>query len=260
MKIILSKWKALLRKHKLHERYYHDFVARHAHVFFPMLWKSLQVISKVRLGAELVTDLVQVRDEASLGLSYPLIEIEPPWAAPFTKEGVASARLTRTIHQILDWRRWLEEHKSEARRLFPSLLHFADVRPLFLYCIVIGTRENSRRWLDKRNQLGETLGISIRSFDWLTGCLSARSQCSPFAAYYHGGGCEEDHLKLEIKNALANPFVRAMSDPEWRAFISCCFSDNHMVGHHAERLLQFRRTNAHEAAFLRRHRLKRIRP
>src|SRR5437868_9416318 len=72
MKTIRSKWSALLRKEKLHERYYHDFIALHAHTFFPMLMHSLQVISKIRLGAELVTDLVLVRDEASMGLSYLL--------------------------------------------------------------------------------------------------------------------------------------------------------------------------------------------
>lgn len=252
MKSIRSRWTSLLRKEKLHERYYHDFIARHAHSFFPMLGESIQVISKIRLGAELVTDLVLVRDEASMGLSYFLIEIEPPWAAPFTKDGVASARLTRAIHQILDWKRWLEEHRSEARKLFPSFLHYADPKTLFEFCVVIGTRQNSRPWLEKRNHLAETLGISIRSFDWLTGCLSARSQYCSFVDVYIGGGAEEDKLNPEIKNALANPFVRAMTDPEWREFISGRFSDGHMVGHHAERLLKFRRTNSHEAQFLRR--------
>lgn len=253
MKRIRSRWYALLQKDKLHERYYHDFIARHAHTFFPMLGKSIQVISKIRLGAEWVTDLVLVRDEASLGLSYRFIEIEPPWAAPFTKDGVASARLTRAIHQILDWKRWLEEHRSEARKLFPSRLHHVDAKPLFKYRIIIGNRKNSRPWLDKRNHLAETLGIAIRSFDWLTGCLSARTQCRSYADYYHGGGAEEDELDPVVKNALANPFVRAMTDPEWREFVSGRFSDNHMVGHHAARLLQFRRTNSHEALFLRRH-------
>jgi hypothetical protein len=258
MKSIRSKWNALLRKDRLHERYYHAFIAKHAHMFFPMLGRSLQVISKIRLGAELITDLVLVRDESSLGLSYLLIEIEPPWVSPFTKDGVASARLTRAIHQILDWKRWLEEHKSEARRLFPSFLHRTEERPLFRHCIVIGNRQNSHRWLDKRNHLAEILGISIRSFDWLTDCLSARNAYHGFADMYHGGGMEEDKVRSQIKNALANPFVRAMTNPEWREFVAGRFSSSHMVGHHADRLLQFRRTNSHEARFFRRHRLKRI--
>jgi Domain of unknown function (DUF4263) len=252
MKAIRSRWNTLLRRQNLHERYYHDFIARHAHIFFPMFCRSIQVISKIRLGAELVTDLVIVQDEASRGLSYWLVELESPWNAPFTKGGVASGRLTRAIHQVLDWKRWLDEHQSEARKLFPSRLYYSDLKPMFEYSIVIGTRENSRRWLDKRNQLAETLGIFIRSFDWLTGRLIARSGCHPFADEYRGGGYEEDNLKPEIKNALANPFVRAMTDPEWRAFVGCRFSGSHMVGHHAERLLQFRKTNMHEAAFLRR--------
>lgn len=256
MRAIRGRWNALLQRQNLHERFYHDFIARNAHTFFPMLMDSIQVLSKIRLGADLITDLVLVRDEASMGLSYLLIEIEPPWITPFTKEGIASARLTRAIHQTLDWKRWLEEHRSEARKLFPSFLHYADPKTLFKFCIIIGTRENTRPWLDKRNHLAETLGISIRSFDWLTGCLHARRNFSPIADEYLGGGAEEDALPPEIKNALANPFVRAMSDPEWREFISGRFSDNHMVGHHAERLLQFRRTNSHEARFLRRHNLE----
>ena len=73
MKSIRAKWAGLLRKEKLHERYYHDFVARHAHIFFPMFLKNIQVVSKIRLGAELVTDLVLVRDEPAadslIGLS-----------------------------------------------------------------------------------------------------------------------------------------------------------------------------------------------
>lgn len=259
MKSIRSKWNALLKKERLHERYFHDFIARHAHMFFPMLGNTLQVVSKIRLGAELVTDLVIVRDEASLGLSYLLIEIEPPWTAPFTKDGVASARLTRAVHQVLDWKRWLEEHRSEARKLFPSFLYPTDEQPLFRYCIVIGTRMNSRPWLRKRNDLAETLGITIRSFDWLTERLLNRIQCRFFADEYHGGGAEEDELSRAMKNALANPFVRAMSDPEWREFISGDFSYNHMVGHHAERLLKFRRTNSHEARFCRQHGLTRSR-
>lgn len=258
MKGILASWNALLRKEKLHERYYHDFLARHAHIFFPMLMQSIQVISKIRLGAELVTDLVLVRDEASMGLSYLLIEIESPSAAPFTKGGVSSARLTRAIHQILDWKRWLEQHKSEARKIFPSFLHYANPETLFDFCIVMGTRENTRPWLDKRNQLSKTLGISIRSFDWLTDRLSARHQCAAFADEYVGGGAEEDKLAPEIKNALANPFVRAMTDPEWREFVAGRFSDHHMVGHNAVRLLEFRRTNSHEAKFLRRHALTKL--
>jgi len=256
MKSIRKQWKTLLKKEGLHERYYHDFIARHAHTFFPMLGNVLQVISKVRLGAELVTDIVIVRDESSLGLSYQLIEIETPWVRPFTKDGIASARLTRAIHQILDWKRWLEQHKSEARRLFPSLLHLTDERPLFRYCIVIGARQNSRSWLHKRNHLSETLGINIRSFDWLTDCLMSRSAAHSFADEYHGGGAEEDSLPRRTKNALANPFVRAMSDPEWRKFIVGQFGYSHMVGHHADRLLAFRRTNSHEARFFKTHGLK----
>jgi hypothetical protein len=250
MKSIRSKWNELLRSDKLQERYYHDFIARNAHVFFPMKWSSIQVLSKIRLGAELVTDFVIVRDEGSYGLAYQLIEIERPWDIPFTKDGIASARLTRAIHQILDWKRWIEEHRIEARKLFPSFLHLVECKPLFQYCIIIGTRKNSHSWLDKRNQLSETLGISIRSFDWLTEHLQHRSESHFFHDEYTGGGAEEDQLEPIIRNALANPFVRAMSDPEWREFISGRFNFSHMVGHNAERLLKFRRTNSYEKNFL----------
>src|ERR1044072_2384952 len=80
MKSIRSRWNALLQKEKLHERYYHDFIARHAHIFFPMLLHSIQVISKIRLGAELGTDLVLVRDAASMGRLYPLVVVATPRA------------------------------------------------------------------------------------------------------------------------------------------------------------------------------------
>ena len=115
--------------------------------------------AKVRLGAELVTDFVIVRDVGTYGLSYLLIEIEPSWVAPFTKDGIASRPLNRAIHQILSWQQWLDEHRSEARKLFPSGLHYAVIKPLFEYCIVIGDRENSPPWLDRRNRLAQSLGI-----------------------------------------------------------------------------------------------------
>ena len=252
MKRIRSDWDALLQRDKLPERYYHDFIARHAHVFFPMFRDSVQVINKIRLGAELVTDLVTVRDEASHGLSYCLIEIEPPWAAPFTKDGISSARLNRAIQQVLDWKRWLDDHQTEARRLFPSFLHFGGIRTLFKFCIIIGTRKNSRQWLEKRNHLSEALGISIRSFDCLTDGLRALRAGRIFVDEYMGGGVEEDRLPPEVKNALANPFVRAMTDPDWRKFVSGRFDHCHMVGHNAESLLAIRRTNSHEAPFLKR--------
>src|SRR6266853_5131417 len=126
---VINRWKRLLRSDKTREQTLHCFLAKHAQLFLRNGSGFATVISKLRLGAEFVADFVSVYDNWSEGIRYSLIEIELPQTAPFTKDGVASARLSRAIQQVLSWKSWLAEHTTEARRLFPSLFHRTATRP-----------------------------------------------------------------------------------------------------------------------------------
>jgi len=232
------QWKQLILKKKAPESAYHRFLVEYGRLFFADLGGVIEVVSKLRFGADFVSDFVAIRDVGSYGLTYEIVEIEIPQAHPFTGEGIASARLSRAIQQVLNWRMWLQAHVNEARRIFPSGLYFPGARPVFTFKIIIGTRENSSQWLDRRNALSEALGISIRSFDSLTEQLNRSFFFNSIL-----GGAEEDSLPIRTKNALANPFMRALSDSDWRKLVNGRLEHRHFLAHNHTKLLELRKPN-----------------
>jgi hypothetical protein len=245
---ISSEWTRLLAKPKPREQSLHAFLAKHAQLAFRDEFYFATAISKLRLGAELVTDFVSVYDNHSAGIRYKLIEIEKPQTVPFTKEGIPSSGLARAIQQILSWRQWLDEHQSEARRLFPSLFHRYDLRPIFRYEIIIGNRTNSESWIDRRNMLAESLGISIRSFD----CFSPRFRSAIEFRQFSDIGDEKHFCDLETRNQLACPFVGALTDPEWRDMLDVTRRSSTHFMHWYGRLLAHRRKENAYAGYFRR--------
>lgn len=248
LKPIGKEWLELLSKSKPREETLHAFLAKHAQLAF---WDDFQfaaVISKLRLGAELVTDFVAVYDSYSLGIRYKLIEIERPDMDPFTKEGILSSGLSRAIQQVLSWRQWLDEHSSEAKRLFPSLYFKHDQRTVFRYEIIIGNRENSAIWLDRRNALAESLGISIRSFD----SISPRFRRTIGFGQFSEIGDEKYECDNETLNRLACPFVRALTDSSWRQMLKEGRREHsHFMGWYGNILVKFRQENEYADRFRR---------
>lgn len=212
---ILKEWCDLLNQRKAEEAY-HSYLREYAGFFLAYGWEVNLLISKLRLGADFTTDFIVGRDQHSNGVWYELIEIETPYDAPFTKNGNPSARLSGAIQQIQNWRRWIIDNRREIHKLLPSYgVRTSRMNPNYNFKIIIGNRENSAKWLEKRNDLANQLGIEIRSFDYLTDSVKAKH----FPNTTNFASTEEGYLTSTERNMLANPFCMAYSDKTWRNII-----------------------------------------
>ncbi|MGO9610549.1 MAG: Shedu anti-phage system protein SduA domain-containing protein, partial [Verrucomicrobiia bacterium] len=230
---VLKKWEKLLDDEK-DELDYHEFLRQHAGLFFGDHHTHI-VISKVRLGGEYTTDFVAGYGRASNGFIYQLIEIETPQAAPFTKAGQPSERLTHALQQVDDWDKWLTLNPEETRKIFPAARY--NPSKYTRYTIIIGRRGNSKRWLDKRNQLSQNRGVAIRSFDHLTDRLRDRH----FYSHASFGTAQGDKLPDHVANRLENPFYEAFSEKQWRRLLrENSYHDGHFVEKNANILIEAR--------------------
>lgn len=234
---VARRWQKLIHRRGVAEHQVHRYLANHGHLFFRSSCNFAAVVSKLRFGAEFVSDFVVVYDQRSAGITYRLVEIERPDSVPFTKEGIASARLSRAIQQVLSWKQWLTDHPVESRKLFPSLLRQIE-RPVFEFEIIIGTRENTSAWVERRNALAQSLGICIRSFDSLTARLQ---NC--FFDDFSDIHDEAHMLSLEQRNQLASPFLQAMTDPQWRELVGKRPLSASFVCSYADKLVPLRKLN-----------------
>ncbi len=235
---VLNKWEKLLNAREK-EEIYQDFIARHAGLFLCDGERHLISISKLRLGADYVIDFAVAEENFSHGLYWELIEIKTPTTSPFTKKGQPVARLTGAIQQIHDWKRWILDHRREAERLFPGNGMRTERKPNFKFTIIIGSRDNSEAWLDKRNQLSDELRIDIRSFEYLTELFRMNSYHD--RAYIFS--TEAKRLNDWQMNQLANPFCKAYTDYRWRQVLRKTIGGSHFVSQSAEALLSYREHN-----------------
>jgi hypothetical protein len=230
----------MLEDENLREEAYQRFLTEHAGLFFshPSAGDDQLISAKVRLGSDFTTDFVVAASVRSLGINYMLIEIESPHSSPYTAAGAPSARLNTAVQQILDWRRWIERNREEAKRLFPSKQFIRHDDPNFSYMIVIGRRESGDE--ARRNDYAKKLGITIRSFDYLTDALISR-RFQPFV------WISRDIVPViseQENNAYANPFYVAYSDPEWRRIASEGeYNASHVVASNLDLLMRYRRYN-----------------
>ncbi len=75
------------------------------------------IISKQKLGIELITDFVTRR----LDNRYILVEIEKPQDKIFTANGNFSAKFTHAFGQILDFQQWIDSNSEYARKHMPGI-------------------------------------------------------------------------------------------------------------------------------------------
>lgn len=242
---ISAKWEKLIHSERVSEHQVHRFLELHSHLVFRNSLDFCTVVTKLRFGADYISDLVLVFDERSEGVHYHLIELERPDTPPFTQEGIASSRLSRAIQQILSWKQWLADHPAEAGKLFPSAARMFGGRTSFSYGIYIGTRNNSAAWVDRRNTLAQSLGVKIRSFD----SIGDRLKDPPLFSDLSSVGDEKHSCTLEVRNKLACPFLKAMTDGQWRMMIGDSKYPGHIMKHFSEHLVSMRQANRYLLQF-----------
>lgn len=104
----------------------------------------------------------------SLGVKWVLVELESPTAPLFTKDRRESRQLAKGISQINEWRRWLDDNRTYARRAGRSGLGLKDIASDSPGLLLIGREHN--RSADNRDQLRQLAlhhRIEIHSYDWL---------------------------------------------------------------------------------------------
>lgn len=211
---VINQWQLLLNEN-YPESIYHNYLKKHANLFLVDSINSYFAISKLKLGSEFELDFAIPYENYSHGLTWELIEIESPHTAPYTKGGLPSARLTEATQQIRNWKSWLQTSRSEAKKLFSLWCIRTERQPNFNYTIIIGTRKNSEKWLQERNQYSQESGINIRSFDYLTDCVKRRLYLDQ--VFLGSGTWDEENPDLRSK--LANPFIEAFTDSQWKKFL-----------------------------------------
>ena len=205
---LIRDWNNLLDK-KEKEEVYHSFLAEHAG-FFLADETAFAVISKLKLGAELETDFVIIRDGYSNGTIYEFIEIEKPWSGLFNEKGIPSKDFNTSLQQIRDWKRWLIDNKSYFRKYLPTANTRVINNSNLKFKIVIGRRDNPIINLEKRFQIASDNNIEIRSFDSLTDKLSSRF-FMPYSTLN-----DKEKLSDDILAKIVNPFNKALTDSDWR--------------------------------------------
>jgi hypothetical protein len=211
---IVADWEHILNSNH-NEEIYHKFVSENIGLFFSPGWQSVLAITKLRLNVENTTDLIIMVDKHSDGLEYNIIEFKKPSDKVYTKGMVPSATLTKAIQQIQNYSNWIQENRSEAKKLFPSFGLRLNINPNIIFTIIIGRRDVSMdEYINKRNILSRNIKVDIRSYDYLTDRLCDNF----FSDYIHIASFQNKEAFL-YDNKLANPFYSAMSDGEWRELL-----------------------------------------
>jgi Domain of unknown function (DUF4263) len=239
---IRDRWLAMLEDEVLREEDYQVFLAENAGFFFSFqsAGQDQLVSAKIRLGSDFTTDFVVTRSVRSYGVNYTFIEIESPHTPAYTAAGVPSSRLNTAVQQVQDWQRWLERNREEAKRLFPSKQFIRNDDPNFSYVIVIGRRTNMRGHEARRNHYARSMGISIRTFDYLTDEMFERR----FSAFTWISRDLVPQISEQDNNDYSNPFWKAFSDPQWRSIVrNGDFTRSHFIANNLPLLMSHRTYN-----------------
>lgn len=243
---ILERWNIILERQNDNEHAIHKYLAEYGNLFFVDNQLSFFVISKMRLGADLIPDLVVASDHRSYGVGYNFIELKKPSDRPFTKDGHASASLSRAIQQCLSYKQWLHHHIREASKRLCFLVDGEYIDRMFSFSIYIGRRDEMVKWRNERQILSSTLQIPIRSYDALTDDLAGRA----FGDTLLHAFSDTRELTPQMQNQLANPFVRAFSDREWAGYLKEKKYIAHIIGREAETTLKWRRYSGANKRFM----------
>lgn len=225
---------------ELSEHAYHDFLKKHAGFFLYNGVASYMALSKIKLGSDFEIDFAVPFEGYSSGLQWLLIEIEKPQDAPYTKAGVPSAALSRATQQVRDWKVWLQEHRSLAKQMFAVWGVRPERFPNFRFQVIIGTRNNSEKFLKLRDAYSKENGVEVRSFDYLMDLAKRR----PFMDSCVVGSGNWDQDNIDLRKELANPFAEALTDSQWKKILSDPnVIEPHFTAHSCEAYLRERTIN-----------------
>ena len=123
---------------------------------FANRWAVNEIIPKFKFGTEFISDFVVVSGQ-SWSYDIYLIELEPPTASPFNKDGTYSQRLNGAMKQINEWLDWVRINEAYFRRSLASKMNdyygksqiydepriLDDYRRFFIHSkIIIGCRNH----------------------------------------------------------------------------------------------------------------------
>ena len=230
---LIQKWEELISQ-DLTENKYHEFLKEYAGFFFSD-YNCYLTISKLKLGSELETDFINIRDQRSNGIVYEFIEIEKPNCKLFNVAGSPGKEFNTAIQQIRDWKRFLIENKDWFRKNLPSQTTRIINNSGVTFTIIIGRRTDNLLEIEKRNQIADELGIQIRSFDYLTDLLRKRK--------FFNNACLDTEKGEWFENQIENPFCKAINDSKWREFCEKRFTWTHFYKNNCEKIIELREYN-----------------
>jgi hypothetical protein len=237
---IKEDWSESLTNSNLKEKHYQNFLAECPGFFLDPYTENPQIISKLKLGSDYETDFVIVREGYSNGTIFEFVEIESPYSPPYTKHGIPSNRLTTAIQQVSNWRNWIDHNRSLFTRMMGpsrSVINNSNLK----FTIIIGNRENSKMFLEERNNLSHKLHIEIRSFEYLSDNL--KKKCDHIRNTTSLISAEMSAISYEVQNELANPFFMATSDSDWKKMVRRFKASYHHYSNNVDLILSSRKYN-----------------
>ena len=157
------------------------------------------VVPQKNLGGEYVPDFL-VGGVTSLGFRWLLVELESPSAPMRIKDGQGSQQLRKGINQIKDWRNWITENLSTARK--PRTSHglgLPGIKPNSDGLVLISRDDHQSRSNAMRNTHDWESHIQVHSYDWLLRTVANRLH-NPF--HYEFGTMAQETLDAEMRRDL----------------------------------------------------------
>ena len=135
------------------------------------------VFPKIALGVQYETDFMCL-DIPSSGKEWIGVELESSKKQVITKTGRKRAELEHAIQQVRDWRSWITENLSYARKnKEQNGLGLTDIAPRFFGYVIIGRRHNyNSKFNELRRQLLRDELITVRSWDGIVELAKKRAK------------------------------------------------------------------------------------
>lgn len=131
-----------------------------------------------------------IGDVDSLGIRWVLVELETPRSGIYLNGGdLFDEKARKGISQIIEWRNWLSENISYARRRrSENGLGLFDIREKSEAIVLVGRRNFIPETKDaQRKEYRELNNIEIHTYDWLIESLYG-------AIHHHGPPASNPHL------------------------------------------------------------------